>query len=101
MIDSSQLQLVGTVAIGLFALVIYWVAFSNVRYNRFGREMLFLSASLIMSVVPVRFLVTLGVLSQSDARTINGILGLTFLVLIAQVLFLQRKVKQNGSTRRK
>ena len=94
MIDTFTAQLIGTICIALFAGILYLVAWKSHWFDRFGKEALLCAASLTMTTAAIRFLVYYKIISQSDARTINGIAAAVFLTILLEILYINRRAKK-------
>ena len=105
MSTSIILQDLGSLFIGLLALGGF-AAVTVLRYRhcRYAIEALAAIVTYLLAAVPVRLLAThTMVLSQTDARIVNGLLAAVFLAIVIQNLMLaeyerrlQGNVKANG-----
>lgn len=82
------LQIFGTFSFALIATLAIYVVADKRRWCLFGRDAMWCLIGLIWQVVIVRALATSTVISQTDARTLNGLLSVLFLIALLQIVFL-------------
>jgi Na+-transporting NADH:ubiquinone oxidoreductase subunit NqrD len=83
------LQLIGSGAILAMGLLLYQIAAGD-WYCRYGREALLCAATYLIAAVVARMLTFFEVISQTDARVINGLLAVAFLFILVQIIWLHR-----------
>ena len=84
-----MLQLLGTCAIIGLGAVMFRTAFYPNLLEKHGRSVIVIVGYFLLSAAFVRMLPIIGVLSQSEARTTNGLIAVLFLI----ILLWDRKVK--------
>ena len=84
-----MLQLIGTCALIGLGAMLFRTAFYPDLLEKHGRSVIATIGCFLLSVAFVRMLPIIGVLSQSEARTANGLIAVLFLA----VLLWDRKVK--------
>jgi glucose uptake protein GlcU len=99
---SHFVQVIGTIAIALLAVGLILVAAEAQRFSRYGREALLVTGCYLLAAAVVRMLALDNWITQTSAREINGLLAWVALVVLAQIIFLQRREHHalNGSRER-
>ena len=93
MTQTDILQLIGSAAITVFGLLLYRISTRPADwFCKYGREALLCAAAYLLTVAAVRVGTALDVMSQTDARTINGLVALGFVSIVAQIAFTHRRV---------
>ena len=86
--STTTLQILGSMALLVVAGVCIWVAVTPNTFCKYGRETLIGTALMLIVQSCVRIAaVPFGLVSQTDARTINGLIGVVWAVVMIQVLF--------------
>jgi len=91
MTGSEMIQFLGTVAIALLAVGLILIASEARRFSRYGREALLVAGFYLLVAAAVRMLVLGEWVTQTDGREINGLLAWVALVVLGQVVLLQRR----------
>ena len=100
MTQTDILQLVGTGAIALLGLSFYRIStFKADWFCKYGREALLCAAALQATSVVVRFAVLFDQVSQTDARTINGLVALGFAGIVTQIALTHREAHRGDAER--
>lgn len=88
MAEAEALQIVGSIAIAGTALMVALVASSWRGFCHYSREMLWACSAFVLFIAVIRLLVVpAGWITQTDARTINGLAGIVFFIGAGQTLF--------------
>ena len=91
MTSSHAAQLIGTVGLGIFGLLLLHLSTSVRRFGLYGREALACAGAFLLSTVVARMLALLGTITHEQAREINGLIAVVYLVILLQLIILRHK----------
>lgn len=92
MTTTDLLQLLGTASVAALGLLFYYISTKPSEwFDRYGREALLLAASYQATVVVVRMMVIFDGVSQTDARTMNGLVAFGFAGVLVQIASAHRE----------
>lgn len=92
--SAHNVQLIGTFGIALFAVLLIMISTEVRWFTRYGREAVACAGGYLLSVAVVRMLALFDVVTQVDAREINGMIVFIYLAIMLQVWILHRREKQ-------
>lgn len=99
MTSTDTLQLFGSAAVAGLGLLFYRISTKDSDwFCRYGREALVVASAFQFTAVAVRMAVYWGYVTQTDGRTINGLVAFGFLAILVQIVLAHRVTHREGAT---